>query len=60
MDWGQLGGKMLGTQTQSTVLQGESQFWLHVGNCFFDLLFIAFIIIILSGLPGGPCPSAGL
>ena len=39
------------------MLQGESQFWLHVGNCFFDLLLVAFIItIILNGLPGGPCP----
>ena len=24
----------------------RSQFWLHVGNCFFDLLFVAFVIII--------------
>ena len=24
----------------------KNQFWLHVGNCFFDLLFIAIIIII--------------
>ena len=41
------------------LLQGGSRFRLHVGNCFFDLLFIAFIsIITLRGLPGGPCPSA--
>ena len=34
------------------LLQGGSQFWLHVGNCFFDLLFVAFIIlIILNSLP---------
>ena len=34
------------------VLQGGSQFRLHVGNCFFDLLFVTFIIIILlNSLP---------
>ena len=43
--------------TEQQLLQGGSQFRLHVGNCFFDLLFIAFIsIITLRGLPGGPCP----
>ena len=43
------------------MLQGGSQFWLHVGNCFFDLPFVVFVIlIIIHGLPGGPCPSAWL
>ena len=28
------------------LLQRGSQCWLHVGNCFFDLMFIAFVIII--------------
>ena len=38
-------------------LQGGSQFWLHVVNCFVDLLFVAFvIIIILNGLPGDSAP----
>ena len=27
------------------LLQGGRQVWLHVGNCFFDLLFIALVII---------------
>ena len=36
------------------LLQGGSQFWLHVGNCFFDLLFMAFVIIIIhNSLPQG-------
>ena len=41
-----------------SLLQGESQLWLHVGNLFVWLALI--IIIILSSLPGGPYPSAGL
>ena len=41
------------------LLQGGSQFWRHVGNCFLDLLSIA-LVIILNGLPGGPWPSAQL
>ena len=45
----------------SILLHGENQFWLHAENCFFDLLFIALIIIIaLNGLPGGPYPPAWL
>ena len=30
----------------------RSQFWLHVGNCFFDLHFVAFVITIIhNSLP---------
>ena len=32
------------------LLQRRSQFWLHGGKCFFDLLFIAFVISIHNGL----------
>ena len=43
---------------QVALLQGGSQFWLHVGDCVFDLLFVDFAIILTpNGLPGGPCPS---
>ena len=31
----------------SALLQRRSQFWLHVGNCFFDLFLIASVIIII-------------
>ena len=30
-----------------SLLQGESQFWLHVGNCFFHLFFVVFVFIII-------------
>ena len=37
---------------QVNLLQRRSQFWPHVGNHFFDLLFIAFVItIIYNSLP---------
>ena len=49
------------TISTAAALQGGSQFWLHVGNCFLDSLFIALIIIIiLRGLPGAHCPSVWL
>ena len=53
------GHKMASILCLFTLLQGGSQFWLHVGYCFLDLLFIALVIlIILTSLPGGPSPSA--
>ena len=32
------------------LLQRRSQFWFHIGNCFFHLLFVAFVIIIRASL----------
>ena len=41
----------------SPVLQRRSQLWLHVGSRFFDLLFIAAVIIIMhNGLPHRTLP----
>ena len=39
------------------LLQRRRQFWLHVENCFFDLLFVAFVVIIIhnSLLQGTNC-----
>ena len=40
------------------ILWRRSQFWLHVRNCFFDLLFIAFVIIIIqNALPQRILPT---
>ena len=37
--------------------EGRSQFWLHVGNCFIDLLFSAFVITVIhNSLPQEHCP----
>ena len=41
----------------SPVLQRSSQLWLCVGSCFFDLLFVAAVIIIIhNGLPHRTLP----
>ena len=42
---------------QVNLLQRRSQLWLHVGNRFFDMLFIAFVItIIYNSLPQRTLP----
>ena len=44
-----------------SLVAGRKPIPTYVGNCFFDLLFIASVIItIFSELPGGPCISARL
>ena len=36
-------------QNSEQGLLQRSQFWLHIGNCFFDLLFVAFVILQTLG-----------